>query len=165
MFGEYSKEETYKLLKKATGQKIDAYERLELDHAPRTNKELMLELLDSLVRRDVLPSTTEERITNLELKVKRIDLLEAEIRELKDKMNGKEVQKPHLTAADIVYEENKMELERKHFGKIVAIDAESGKIVGIGRDMFEAYKNASKKSKKTKFAFRKVGYQSICKLR
>jgi len=56
-----------------------------------------------------------------------------------------------------VYERNKETLEKKHLGKIVAIETESGTVAGIGATLDEAYEKALKKYPGRKFYFRKVG--------
>ena len=76
---------------------------------------------------------------------------------LKNKVEGK--RKP--TKVDYVYELFKEELEKEHFGKIVAIDTELKKIVGIGDTVLEAYRQAKKNTGKDQFDFRRVGYSYI----
>jgi len=141
------------MFKQVTGQKIDLFERPKSGPQAPNKLKLMMELLNA-VAQDVsnYSPTMDERVSSLE----------EEVRRLKQRID----EKPYApTAADILYESKREELERDHFGEIVAIDAEAGIIAGIGRNILEAYENASKKSKKSKFAFRKVGSQSICKLR
>lgn len=69
------------------------------------------------------------------------------------------------TEADLVYEREKEELERRYFGKIVAIDVDSKAIVGVGDSILEAYREAKKKTSKNKFAYKRVGYPAIHRLR
>ena len=78
-------------------------------------------------------------------------------------MAGK-AQKIEPTKADLVYERYREELEKEHFGKIVAIDTDSEKIVGIGYNISEAYKLAQKKTGKKQFDFKRVGYSYINRL-
>ncbi|MHA1431703.1 MAG: hypothetical protein ACTSRV_15125 [Candidatus Freyarchaeota archaeon] len=80
-----------------------------------------------------------------------------ELETLKKRVGGK--RKP--TKADYVYELFKEELEKEHFGKIVAIDTELKKIVGIGDTVLEAYRQAKKNTGKDQFDFRRVGYSYI----
>ena len=56
-----------------------------------------------------------------------------------------------------VYERNKETLEKKHLGKIVAIETESGTVAGIGATLDEAYEKALKKYLGREFYFRRVG--------
>jgi len=91
----------------------------------------------------------------------------AEIGELKRRVRELEArvgERRKPTMADYVYELFKEELEEKHFGKIVAIDAESEKIVGIGDTILEAYNMAVKETGKDQFDFRRVGYKYIYKV-
>lgn len=159
--------ELYKLFKKATGKKISFYEKLELDHAQPSKQTQLKDLLDDLLGEiswyyTQAPPTVEERLANLEQKVKRLDLLEEEIDTLKKNMDKKE---PPHSIADVIYETNREMLEKNHFGEIVAIDIEASKIVSFGNTILEAYENARKISKKKKFSFKKVGSPVICKLR
>jgi len=101
---------------------------------------------------------SEETEENIE---KRVKNLEKEIQNIK--RNLAIIQEQPLES-DRIYEKFKEELEKEHYGKIVAIDLESGNVAGIGNTILEAYKEARKKSKKTRFAYRKVGYPFIYKL-
>jgi len=56
-----------------------------------------------------------------------------------------------------IYMRNKEKLEKVYFGKIVAIETESGTIAGIGETLDEAYEKARRKCPGRKFYFRKVG--------
>lgn len=69
------------------------------------------------------------------------------------------------TKANQVYELFKEELEKEHFGEIVAIDTELKQIVGIGDTLLEAYNNAKKRTGKDQFDFQRVGYKYIHKVR
>lgn len=69
------------------------------------------------------------------------------------------------TEANRVYELFQKELEKEHFGKIVAIDTELKQIVGIGDTLLEAYNNAKSKTGKDQFDFQRVGYRYIHKVR
>ena len=97
----------------------------------------------------------------------KVDFLEGEISTLDNRMKrventlgiGKEP-----TKADLIYEAHKKELEREHFGEIVAIDIDLGEIVGIGKTIIEAYKQAKQKSSKGEFSYKRVGYSSVYKL-
>lgn len=87
--------------------------------------------------------------------VKRIERLERTVEELKGK---KEMSARALwSEVDRVYLKFKGDLEKHHYGKIVAIDVESEKIVGIGNSILEAYYEAKKKASKEKFSYRRVG--------
>jgi hypothetical protein len=63
-----------------------------------------------------------------------------------------------LRSSDVIYEENKAQLEQKCFGKIVAIDNDEHNIVGFGDTLLDAYNDAKSKSKKTKFSYKRIGY-------
>jgi hypothetical protein len=56
-----------------------------------------------------------------------------------------------------VYRKLRRELEESHMGKVVAIDIEKEEMVGMGDDVNEAYRVASKKYPDRPFYFRKVG--------
>jgi len=56
-----------------------------------------------------------------------------------------------------VYRKLRIELEKNQMGKVVAIDIEKEEVSGIGDDINEAYKAATKKSPNRPFYFRKVG--------
>jgi hypothetical protein len=92
--------------------------------------------------------------------VKRIENLEQTIEELKKEREVKRLP----SKADRVYLKFKNMLEKEHFGKIVAIDAESGRIVGLGNSVLEAYRDAEKNTSKTKFSYRRVGFAFVHKL-
>ena len=59
-----------------------------------------------------------------------------------------------------VYRKLRRELEKNYIGKVVAIDIEKEEIAGIGDDVNEAYKAASKKCPNRPFYFRKVGEEA-----
>ena len=92
--------------------------------------------------------------------VKRIEKLEKEVQELKKE---KEI-KRFPSKADLIYMEFKDELEKEHWGKIVAIDVESEKIVGVGNSILEAYYEAQKNTSKKQFSYRRVGFSFVHKL-
>lgn len=98
------------------------------------------------------PETFHVREEIIELK-KRIRKLEKSV--------GEE-RKP--TKVDYVYELHKEGLERQYFGKVVAIDTDLDKIVGIGDTVLEAYEKARAKTGKEQFDFRRVGYDYIEKV-
>ena len=93
----------------------------------------------------------------LEERVKR---LEDEVRRLKTE------RKPSIkpTKADLIYEKFREELEKEHFGKIVAIDVDSETIASIGDTVLEAYHKAKEKSQKTKFSYKRIGYKYVYRL-
>lgn len=92
--------------------------------------------------------------------LKRIEYLEKEVHALTRERQIKKVP----SKADLIYLKFKDELENEHFGKIIAIDADSEKIVGIGNSILEAYSEAIKKSSKKQFTFRRVGSDFVHKL-
>lgn len=101
--------------------------------------------------------TLPEPEETLEERVKR---LEDEVRRLK-----KEPKPPiRPTKTDLIYEKFREELEKEHFGKIVAIDVDSETIVGIGDTVLEAYHKAREKSPKTKFSYKRIGYTYVYRL-
>jgi len=59
-----------------------------------------------------------------------------------------------------LYRKLRNELEKNYMGKVVAIDIEKEEIAGIGDDINDAYKAASKKSPNRPFYFRKVGEEA-----
>lgn len=110
---------------------------------------LMELLLLSAKPREFVMDVTEEV---LDLK-KRVSELESRV--------GK---KRRPTKVDFVYELFKDELEREHFGKIVAIDTDLEEIVGIGDTILKAYNDAKEKTGKEEFDFKRVGYRYIHKV-
>jgi hypothetical protein len=68
------------------------------------------------------------------------------------------------TKVDYVYSLFKNELEKHHFGKVIAIDVDSAQVVGIGDSILEAYNEAIKKTKKTQFDFKRVGFKHLHKV-
>jgi hypothetical protein len=148
-----TEKEEYELYKKVTGRKIPFYEKTQ-STSPDSIEHAILYFLDKILQHSTKVSPTLEE---------RVEYLEREIRRLKEKLQEKHSKK--LTKADLIYEKYKEELEKKYFGKIVAIDVDSGTIVGIGDSILEAYEEARKKSKKRKFSYKKVGYPFVCKLR
>lgn len=91
---------------------------------------------------------------------KRVESLENELRKLKSILTPKR----EVTKADSIYEKFKEELESKYFGKIVAIDIESGTIAGVGDSILEAYEKAKLKSPQSKFSYKRVGYAYVFRL-
>lgn len=91
---------------------------------------------------------------------KRVESLENEVRKLK----GILMPKRRITKADSIYEKFREELEKEHFGKIVAIDIDSETVVGIGNTVLEAYNEGRKKSSRTKFSYKRVGYPYVYRL-
>lgn len=91
---------------------------------------------------------------------KRVARLENTIEEMK-RREGIPIFK---SKAEAVYMRFKDQLEEKHFGKIVAIDLKSEQIVGIGSSIIEAYRNARKKSSKSRFSYRRVGFDFVNKI-
>ncbi|MFQ6137140.1 MAG: hypothetical protein ACE5PM_08180 [Candidatus Hydrothermarchaeales archaeon] len=57
-----------------------------------------------------------------------------------------------------VYRQKEEELERKFFGKVVAINVEKGEISGKGDSIVAAAKEAMKKYPGKLFYFKRVGY-------
>jgi hypothetical protein len=86
-----------------------------------------------------------------------IENLKKRVGELERRVGGKRIP----TEIDLVYEQVKKEYEEKYFGKIIAIDPQLRKVVGIGDSISEAYEKAQKKTKKDQFDFRRVGYSYI----
>ncbi len=66
-----------------------------------------------------------------------------------------------LTEVDRVYNRFKKQLEREHFGEFVAIDTESGRIVGIGDTVLSAYDQAKEATGKEQFDFKRAGYRHL----
>jgi uncharacterized protein YuzE len=92
--------------------------------------------------------------------VERLEALEKEVNELKKEREIRTVP----SKADTVYLKFKDSLEKEHFGKIVAIDIDSEKVVGIGSSVLEAYEEARKRSSKKQFSFRRIGFDFLHKL-
>jgi hypothetical protein len=93
----------------------------------------------------------------------RIDVA-GEIEDLKERVCELErrvgaVRRP--TRSDYVYGFFRTDLERKHFGKIVAIDTDSEQIAGIGNTVLEAYNEAKEKTGKNQFDFKRIGHRHI----
>lgn len=91
---------------------------------------------------------------------RRVTRLEKEVSELKLLLNPRQ----KATRADKVYERFRETLERDHFGKIVAIDTTSEKVVGYGDTILEAFREAESETGKKRFSYRKVGYSYVYKL-
>lgn len=105
-----------------------------------------------------IKSKVEEQ-QNLRTRVKVLEscceLLVQKIQELEERQNIKE----KLTDSERIYSENKTEIEKKYFGKIIAIDNSKRKVVGSGNTILEAYHNAKKNEpSKAKFSYIRVGY-------
>lgn len=114
----------------------------------------------------VVPIFSLIRFLRAEPFYRRVDVLR-ELKELKEKVSDLEKrvgEKRTLTKVDYVYELHREELEKEHFGKVIAIDTELKEIVGIGNTVLEAYNNAQKKTDKDQFDFRRVGYEYIEKV-
>lgn len=90
---------------------------------------------------------------------KRVKALETKIAELE-----KRDLTFHPTKADHIYQRFKEDLEQKHLGKIIAIDVEGEKILGIGDSVLEAYQDALQKTEKRQFTYRRVGRKFVHKL-
>jgi hypothetical protein len=90
----------------------------------------------------------------------RIEKLEETVEELK---KGKELRRVSLKA-DVIYSKFREDLEKEHFGQIVAIDLESEQIVGVGNSVLEAYRMAREKTSKEEFSYRRVGLEYVHKL-
>ena len=118
---------------------------------------LLFTRLESIGFAESEPVDIIKELRELERKVR---LLSNEVAELKKRLGGR--RKP--TKADLVYEQYKAELEKRYFGKIVAIDTDLGEIVGVGDTILEAYEEAKKKTGKDKFDFRRVGFKYVFKV-
>lgn len=123
--------------------------------SPLRHRVSMESLMFDLVSHFVRTSLEEENPL-----VKRIENLEREVRELRKKREIAKVP----SKADLIYLKFKEELEQEHFGKIVAIDVDSGKIVGIGSSILEAYSEAKKNTSKKQFSYRRVGFDFVHRL-
>jgi|GEM_PF-564988 hypothetical protein len=99
-------------------------------------------------------STTDDKIDALSKEVK---LLRSEIRRLKKYAPQQE----EYTESDRIYEHFKAELEEKYYGKVVAIDDDLGRIVGIGDTLSDAYEAAKEATRKKQFDFKRVGYRYL----
>ena len=106
-------------------------------------------------------------MNNREIDSKRKSHENREIESLKKRVSELEkrvglLRKP--TKVDYVYSLFSDDLEKHHFGKIVAIDVESEKIVGIGDSVLEAYNKAVKETEKDQFDFKRVGFKHLHKV-
>jgi len=88
---------------------------------------------------------------------KEIENLKRRVSELERRVGTKRAP----SKVDEVYALFKGSLEQECFGKIVAIDTDSKEVVGVGDSVLEAYDNANKKTGKTQFDFRRVGFKYI----
>lgn len=111
-------------------------------------------LLSRLARFLVTPVEEEDPI------LKRMEWLEREV----EKLKTKEKVKTLPSKADLVYLIFKDELEKEHYGKIVAIDVKSKKIVGLGSSILEAYQKAKEKTGRKQFSYRRIGFPFVHKL-
>ena len=92
---------------------------------------------------------------------RRMENLERKVQEL-EKERESRIKLPLKT--DLVYSKFQNELEKKYFGKIVAIDIETETIAGIGNSILDAYSDAKKKTRKEQFSYRKVGSTYVHRL-
>lgn len=124
-----------------------------------------LRALQSITNRDFLPisvlsdflGSIPEPKESLEKRVKR---LEEEMSRLKKQQKLSE----EPTRADLIYEKFRVQLEKEHFGKVVAIDVDSGTIAGTGDTVLDAFRNAREKSSKARFSYKRVGYPYVYRL-
>ena len=65
------------------------------------------------------------------------------------------------TQFDLVYEAHKRELEKEHYGEIVAIDVASKQIVAFGKTIIEAFEKAREKTGKDHFELTRVGFKYV----
>ncbi len=91
---------------------------------------------------------------------KRLKSLEKTIQDLKKEKGVKKT----FSKADLIYYKFKDDLEKEHLGKIVAIDVDSEKIVGIGSSVLEAYSEAKKNTSRKQFSYRRVGFDFVHRL-
>jgi len=117
-----------------------------------TPDELIYKTLVSQLARFAIASVEKE--SPLE---KRVRCLEREIERLKTKREVEALP----SKADVVYLMFKEELEKEHYGEIVAIDVESEKIVGLGSSILEAYRKAKEKTGKKRFSYRRIGFPFV----
>jgi hypothetical protein len=99
--------------------------------------------------------------------VTKVESLESSCLQLKQRIEELELRlsdKNKPTRADLIYEKYRRKLESENFGKFVAIDVNSAKIVGIGDTIIEAYQEARKNSSKETFAYRRVGFAYVHKI-
>jgi len=108
-------------------------------------KQVYLDSADVVTKKDLddLRNEFVDRIAKLEKKKTR---------------NKKPVKK-----ANRIYNRFKKELELEHFGKIVAIDVDLERVVGIGDTFDEAYDRATEETGKEQFDFKRVGYSYLFK--
>lgn len=92
-------------------------------------------------------------------------MIEKQILELKQKLEAIEHKleqkqskiKKTMTKGEIVYKKLQSKIEKKYTDKVVAIDVDNKKVVGIGNSIEEAYDDAVSNSDKKRFYFKKVG--------
>lgn len=123
----------------------------------RIQRDASLEMFRNLIFHLMRTSTSVERENPL---LKRIEKLEKTVEDLKSERKSRKLP----SKADLIYLKFKEELEREHFGKIVAIDVESENIVGIGDSVLEAYHSAKKNISKNRFSYRRVGFPYVHRL-
>lgn len=139
----------------------ELYKRVVRRSKPKiTVQDIAFDLSDPLLILKIISDYLWQFPKSETLLEERVRKLEKELEQLKRQVKVHKV----YTKADIIYEKKKNELERKYFGKIVAIDTETEEIVGIGDTLLEAYEMAKKKTSKDKFSFRKVGYPYVYRL-
>lgn len=117
-------------------------------------------ILPAMIITDLLSDFVGASLVEKRPLIKRIEHLEKTIRDLKKEKETEEV----FSKADLIYYKFKDELEKEHFGKIIAIDVDSEKIVGIGNSVLEAYSEAKKNSSKKQFSYRRVGFDFVHRL-
>lgn len=139
----------------------------EYDEAENSDDILREKLRKWGILKDETTSSIYSSLSEIfnELKTKRytrdifgeLDALKQKVQELEKRVGGKR----EFTKADLVIEFKREELEKDHFGKIVAIDPDSMSIVGIGNSVLEAYREAKEKTGKDQFDFRRIGYKYV----
>lgn len=90
----------------------------------------------------------------------RVERLEKEVSEIRLLLKPRQ----RVAKADVIYDKFRKALEKDCFGKIVAIDIDSEKIVGHGNTVLEAFRDAESKTGKKRFSYRKVGYTYVYRL-
>lgn len=63
-----------------------------------------------------------------------------------------------MEVGEEIYNQQRESLEKKYFGKVVAIDTDKGEIAGVGNSILSAAKEAKRKYPEKTFYFKRVGY-------
>ncbi|HXY88467.1 MAG TPA: hypothetical protein VEG44_08505 [Candidatus Acidoferrales bacterium] len=141
---------------------------------PYIKVNLALQNAQAQIEREIFVKSSHREVTSDDIKLvylnsanvvtkKDLDNLRNEFIDRIGKLEKKTRKKKPVTKADRVYNRFKKELEQEYFGKIVAIDVDLSRVVGIGDTFDEAYDRAIEETGKEQFDFKRVGHSYLFK--